>query len=508
MTPSEQCSWLEPLRANPLPWLLGKGNPCVRYRTLTELLDRPPDDPEVVQARDAAWQWPPARQMLASLARYPHIAPGTPFREKEPPHELDGVFRFGLPPGHPAIDHACEQFLRARFTVRPSCYPEQVTGGLVRYARLDDARLRKKIRFVVRNQPFADGNRPGVLRYGSRGSCCGSHSCFSAVARALWAVAGVPSDKRTREVRRFLRRGAAFLAAHRVYQPSHRPGKPIRKDWLALHQPWALAWRTDLLDLLDVATQVGLADDPSLADALRFVLSKQNGRGRWALEEHYRNRLAILSPKVDTLETVGQESKWITLTALLQLKRCQKLVVRLCRGEEIEAPPPPRRARFFGHPFPYERADEARVWAEWESLGLSPVLAKLVRFAEANGLETGWHWGFVMGPKHCREWCFARVRWVPRKSDKQSWPVSRVFFLARRGLFTLEALSERLGIPVEDEHEEARFHKFFWRSLWRIRTAKWKDGLDEIAVTLRAPEEFTRLRTVMARALRSLANGG
>ena len=40
------------MNENVINWLLEEENPSVRYRTLTELLDRPPDDSEVVRARE------------------------------------------------------------------------------------------------------------------------------------------------------------------------------------------------------------------------------------------------------------------------------------------------------------------------------------------------------------------------------------------------------------------------------------------------------------------------
>ena len=110
-----------------------------------------------------------------------------------------------------------------------------------------------------------------------------------------------------------------------------------------------------------------------------------------------------------------------------------------------------------------------------------------------------------MGPEACPEWCAAEVRWIPRKGDKKSWPVCRIYFLARRGQFTPEGISKRLKIPVGDEHEKARFNKFFWNALWRIRMEKWKGEYEEIAVTLRDPVEFGRLRGVMREALESLS---
>ena len=235
--------WMAALKGDPLKWLLQKANPSVRYRTLTEILDRPEDDPEVMEARQAIWRYPPVRRVLAALEQ-PQQPRKAPFPHKLRIRDLDILHRLAVPRGHPAIAAACDRLLNMDIQPHAGCYPEQAIAGLVRYADVDDPRLKARIRYLVRNQPFADGNRPGVLRYGWRMSCCGSHSCFSSVARSLWAAAGVPEKLRTGEVRRFIRKGAEFLAAHRLYKSNHHGFQPIRGDWLDLHLPFGLDWRT------------------------------------------------------------------------------------------------------------------------------------------------------------------------------------------------------------------------------------------------------------------------
>jgi hypothetical protein len=42
--------WQSCLKADPTPWLLENEHHSVRYHTLTEILDRPSDDHEVVAA--------------------------------------------------------------------------------------------------------------------------------------------------------------------------------------------------------------------------------------------------------------------------------------------------------------------------------------------------------------------------------------------------------------------------------------------------------------------------
>jgi hypothetical protein len=55
--------WRSSLRADPTPWLLENASPPIRYRVLTELLDRPKDDPEVQAARPEMLAWGPALKL-------------------------------------------------------------------------------------------------------------------------------------------------------------------------------------------------------------------------------------------------------------------------------------------------------------------------------------------------------------------------------------------------------------------------------------------------------------
>jgi len=52
--------WKSSLRADPMPWLLENGCAPIRYRVLTELLDRAKDDPDVLAARQEVLAYAPA----------------------------------------------------------------------------------------------------------------------------------------------------------------------------------------------------------------------------------------------------------------------------------------------------------------------------------------------------------------------------------------------------------------------------------------------------------------
>ena len=63
------------LKGDPLPWLLHSEDASVRYWTLTDILDRPRDDPEVLKARAAIPRQPLVKELLASQQPQGHWGP-------------------------------------------------------------------------------------------------------------------------------------------------------------------------------------------------------------------------------------------------------------------------------------------------------------------------------------------------------------------------------------------------------------------------------------------------
>ena len=57
--------WSGRLKGDPLPWLVAAEEPAVRHRALAELLDRPADDRDVVEALARAMTSDPIAGMLA-----------------------------------------------------------------------------------------------------------------------------------------------------------------------------------------------------------------------------------------------------------------------------------------------------------------------------------------------------------------------------------------------------------------------------------------------------------
>ncbi len=77
--------------AEVLAWLLEAENPSVRYLALTDLLDRPADDPEFMAAQATIPGWGPAKAILE--AQWPEgywMRPGVGYSPKHKATDLAG----------------------------------------------------------------------------------------------------------------------------------------------------------------------------------------------------------------------------------------------------------------------------------------------------------------------------------------------------------------------------------------------------------------------------------
>ena len=113
-------TWIERLSPLPVDWLLEKACPPIRFRLLTEILDRPADDPEVAQAREAAANYKPAvtiaRAQLANgtwLDKILGFDAPNPSRRRGPGlvNQFLALAEYGWDCSHPAM-HFSAQLLR------------------------------------------------------------------------------------------------------------------------------------------------------------------------------------------------------------------------------------------------------------------------------------------------------------------------------------------------------------------------------------------------------------
>ncbi len=336
-------------------WLLEEKEPSVRYNTLVHLLEREPRDVEVERAGSLIGKVGWAAQFFA--------------RQKENTYwdnaescyvpkfsacswRLVVLADLGVSGEDQRIRNCVEHYMllhnleEGGFAVRQRQPPRGAkewqfqphvcaTGNMVRsLARLGysrDGRVQKAADWLVSKQ-LVDG-----------GWNCfppGKHGSFLATVQPIWALNEMVSHDARESWRESARKGVEFLLKHRVYK-SDEDDSVVLFDFLKMHYP--MHYFYDFLHGLRVLTEASARDDPRMNDAVRVLMAKRLPDGRWPLEGVYRGwrhahpihgletvsrpeEREIVTEGLGTeraiqLEEAGKPSKWITLQALLVLKR-------------------------------------------------------------------------------------------------------------------------------------------------------------------------------------------
>jgi hypothetical protein len=328
-------SWQAVLNGDSLSWLLevDPGNPGPRYFALRDLLDRPEDDPEVMAARSAVMAAGPVPAILD--AQYPAgywIKPGNYY---SPAYRGTGwqiVFLadLGADPADERVRRGCEYVLdhgvaaNGAFSIKeppvPSACFHCMSGSLLRallclgYA--GDPRVQGALNWQVQAV-----TSEGQMRYYKSGTsgpgfACAinlGQPCAWGATKAMRALAAVPSDRRSPALQRAIRAGVEFLLSRDPAVADYPYTERVSSAWFKFGFP--LGYTSDVLETATALAELGYAADSRLAHALQFILGKQDARGRWKLEGGLNGKLWA------DVEQKGKPSKWVTLRALVVLKR-------------------------------------------------------------------------------------------------------------------------------------------------------------------------------------------
>jgi hypothetical protein len=319
-------------RERVLEWLLEPEQPSVRYRTLTELLDRPQSDPDVRVARRAipttGWvaeilsERNPAGWWVNEESLY------TP-KYRSTNWNLLALSELGATREIPAVRASCELWMeRSPLTgggVGGSskgnghhCYTGNMARALIRFGYGDDPRVQKALEWLVRTA------------HPKGGWTCWASSDGASMGRTLdsWeglsAFAVYPRAKWSPAMQATVERAAEFYLEREL----HRQGSRY-PPWYRLH--WPVHYYYDLLVGLDILTALGYGDDPRLAFALAHLRKKRRSDGRWNLDASHPDVLGPMArwfrdhpkrrPRPLEFERPGRASKMVTLRALLVEKR-------------------------------------------------------------------------------------------------------------------------------------------------------------------------------------------
>ena len=127
------------------------------------------------------------------------------------------------------------------------------------------------------------------------------------VLERMW----VSEAERTQELREAIQMGVDFLLSRDPVKADYPYVGRVSSTWFKFGFP--LSYWSDVLETASVLTNLGYGADPGLQKTMEFILGKQDGQGRWKLE-NTMNRMWF------EVEEKREPSKWTTLRALRVLK--------------------------------------------------------------------------------------------------------------------------------------------------------------------------------------------
>lgn len=325
-----------------LDWLLEPENPSVRRETLRHLLDRPNDDPEVVEAAHTVMQIGLVPEILS--AQQPGGFWGTASRFYLDKYagsawQLLILAELGADPQDERIAAAC-RFLLDHSQERQSggfsingtqehggrasevipCLTGNMVYSLIRLGLLDDPRTQAGIDWICRYQRSDDGDglTAGLPQgwaeewpYNRHDMCWGNHACHMGVVKALKALAAIPADRRSSAVSSKIDELAEFMLRHHIHKKSHDIDQVSRPGWMKFGFP--LMYQSDALEVLAILSSLGIRDE-RMHGARELVLTRQGPDFRWRLENTFNGKMHV------DIEQKGQNSKWLTLRAAMVLR--------------------------------------------------------------------------------------------------------------------------------------------------------------------------------------------
>ena len=334
-------NWQSKLNGDPVSWLLEADDPGVRYLALRDLLDKPEDDSELVEARQVAHTRGPIATVLEKIQPEGYWAkpgPGYTTKYRSTVWALILLAELGAQASEDErIGRGCayllDQSLAAggQFSVygTPSSTIDCLQGNLC-WALLelgyDDPRLERAYEWMARTvtgegmAPRSDKDaEPRYYAYncGPVFACGPNYGqpCAWGGAKVMLAFGKLPDVRRTPLIKRAIQQGVDFFFSTdpvKADWPTRLGDKPSRNWWKF---GFPVFYVTDLLQVVEGLVELGYGNDPRLANSIELIRSKQDEQGRWLLEYDY------IGKTWGNFGAKKEANKWVTLRALKVLKK-------------------------------------------------------------------------------------------------------------------------------------------------------------------------------------------
>ncbi|MDF1538430.1 MAG: nitrogen fixation protein NifH [Candidatus Thorarchaeota archaeon] len=317
-----------------LQWLLEPSDPSIQYWALKHLLNKEEKDPVVIAARNAVMESECVKHILRSLKPEGYWESSASIylpKYTATTHNLlilsefgitltdalkkaiEHVFLYQRDSGHFLMDIPKTDKGRASTVKDGCCYDGNILWYLIHFGYLDDARTQKLIQFQI-DYHSDDVGGWKCRAFPINPSKVFPENCFMGAVKMLKALSSIPPKKRPREIERIIQQEVEIILENQNFKYLKTPdGKRKEKaGWKRFGFP--LFYQSDILEVLDVLTNLGIKDD-RMQESIDIVESAKGEDGKWVLKNSFNGKMLC------DIDTKGEPSKWITLRASRVLKR-------------------------------------------------------------------------------------------------------------------------------------------------------------------------------------------
>lgn len=274
-----------------IAWLLEEGNPAIKYRTLTEILDEPADKEPVI-----AWLY---KFLPADFAQCEGLWSGyylTACAESglscEDIPEIKEMARAYAEGG--AFGHGCSDYMSLRAFVRLGF------GGEPEISRIITQLSEKQLP----DGGFLCEMRLGKFKYVPK-------SCYKANLYALMLCAECKKRNIKIDIEESI---LSYFWKRNLFYRTDDPGCLVlngREGWRNVDTFYPFeVMRVGLQNIVEAFCALGFGNDPRLNEAWDILHSKKDSEGKYRLD-------GTLSKSYLPKERVGKPSMWVTFYALL-----------------------------------------------------------------------------------------------------------------------------------------------------------------------------------------------
>jgi hypothetical protein len=312
-----------------LKWLLETDNPSLRYRVMTELLDTPVINPEIVELKNKIPNSPQVLQILSKMhpdgywlqqnqTTKRSVGDDVEYGSYATTHFcLSYLSELGLTKENLLVAKAAERYLNLQkddgdWLQHMSCLYGYNVRTFIKLGYKDDSRIQKSIDLMLQTNRFDNGYLCDMHEKKSKKK----KSCIRGTVKVLLALSELPEYWNHNRCISLIN---YFLDREVIYQRKDN-SKFVNKDIFANSFP--TGWYTNLWEILFSLSKIGYGQNEKLSRAWDLLDSRLDVDGKMKLEWTPTKCMWKIGKK-------DENNEWLTFYVLLAKKyRDKELKVR------------------------------------------------------------------------------------------------------------------------------------------------------------------------------------